>query len=159
MALFFNSHRAKLDKKGRVSFPAEFRAALEEDIGDPTHKDYRAFYLRPHHLYDCCEGLSPKKLHSLAERLNQLDDYSEEAERLRETLFGDTARIVYDAEGRFSMPQNLIADAKIGESLVFTARGDTFHVWDEQAFEQRRAGQRQQGRTDRLTVPGERRAP
>lgn len=152
MRLFLNSHRAKLDKKGRVSFPAEFRAALDGI-------DSRTFYLRPHHMYGCVEGLSQPKLDALSDRLNQLDDYSEEAENLRLTLFGDTAQITYDAEGRFSMPQNLIDFAGLGESLVFTGMGDVFQIWEEQALERRKAEARQKARDNRLTVPGTARPP
>ncbi len=131
MRLFLDSHSAKLDKKGRVSFPASFRTALERF-------ENRCFYLRPHHLLDCVEGFSEPALEQVDASLAALDAYSDEQELLALALLGDTGALTYDAEGRFSLSPKLQAHAHIEEALVFVGLGEKFQIWEPARLERRK---------------------
>jgi MraZ protein len=146
MRLFLDNHSAKVDRKGRVSFPAGFRTALERF-------ETRNFYLRPHHMLDCIEGFTEPALEKIEARLAALDAYSEEHELLSLALLGDTTPLTYDAEGRFSLPAKLQAHAHIEEALVFVGLGETFHIWEPALFVARRAESLARLREQPLTLP------
>ncbi|MES2712641.1 MAG: division/cell wall cluster transcriptional repressor MraZ [Pseudomonadota bacterium] len=132
MRLFLDSHSARLDKKGRVSFPASFRTVLEQF-------ENRSFYLRSHHLLDCIEGLSEPALEEDNIYLASLPAYSEEQELLSLALLGDTTPLTYDAEGRFSLPAKHQAHARIEEALVFVGSRLKFQIWEPALLERRKA--------------------
>lgn len=146
MRLFLDNHTARLDKKGRVSFPASFRAALERF-------ENRGFYLRPHHMHDCIEGFSEPALEQIDASLAALDAYSEEQELLSLALLGETTPLTYDAEGRFSLPAKLQTHALIEETLVFVGLGSTFQIWQPALFERRKAEALAKLREQRRSLP------
>lgn len=146
MRLFLDSHSARLDKKGRVSFPASFRSSLERF-------ETRTFYLRSHHLLDCVEGFSEPALEKIDADLAALPAYSDEHEMLALALLGDTTPLTYDAEGRFSLPAKHQAHARIEEALVFVGFGEKFQIWEPALLERRKAESLARLRNDRPSLP------
>lgn len=132
MRLFLDSHVARIDRKGRVSFPAGFRTALEGLAS-------RTFYLRPHHIHACIEGFSEPALQDVQAALGAMDAYSEEQELLSLALLADTTPLSFDAEGRFSLPGRLLERAGIEEALVFVGLGEKFQIWEPAALQARKA--------------------
>jgi len=158
MRPFVDSHHAKLDKKRRVSFPASFRAKLEsiEDGADQagdTRPDRRKFYLRPHHLMPCVEGFTETALSQIDASLSSLPAYSDEQELLSLALLGSTAEVTYDAEGRFSMPEEAQAHAGIEEALVFVGLGQKFQIWEPAQLARRKIEAQALLRLQRPSLP------
>src|SRR5215469_5490513 len=56
MALFIGTHQNKLDAKGRVSIPAQFRSALKKMSHAGEGAAVATVYLRPSHQNACIEG-------------------------------------------------------------------------------------------------------
>ncbi|MDB5317232.1 MAG: mraZ [Rhodospirillales bacterium] len=146
MRMFLDSHSARLDKKGRASFPASFRAALERF-------EVHSFYLRPHHLHTCIEGFSNAALDGVNASLGAMDAYSEDQELLALALFGDTAELNYDAEGRFSLPSKLQRHAQIEDTMVFVGMGDKFQIWEPALLDRRKADAILRLRDQRPSLP------
>ena len=122
MAVFLSSFVNKIDKKGRVSVPAPFRAALGSDAaGIVVFKSLQ---------YDALEGCSVAHLELLSQSLEQQDLPPEMFELIETTIFGGAVQIPFDGEGRISLPQPLIASIGITEEVAFVGRRKTFQIWD-----------------------------
>ena len=141
MALFLDTFINKVDRKGRVSVPAPFRAALSGQalVGFPSFK-YPAIQ---------CAGLD--FMAELNSRMSQVDLFSDEHDDLTATLFADTKQLPLDGEGRIILPPGLAEHAAIGEAAAFVGRGPHFEIWEPAAFEQYKAEARrralEKGRT------------
>src|SRR3546814_5443981 len=64
MALFLSTYVNRIDKKGRVSVPATFRAALEAS-GSPI------LYVTPHHELQAIDGNSQAWMEQLVARMDE----------------------------------------------------------------------------------------
>ncbi len=120
MPLFLSSYANKVDKKGRVSVPAPFRAELEHLNG---------FVAFPHTEHACIEGWDRSRMDQLAEAMDQYSPLSEEYDALG-YLMGKSRELPFDPEGRVILPPYLIETAGITDSVVFVGRGKSFQIWD-----------------------------
>ena len=127
--LFVGRTDNKMDRKGRVSVPASFRAAL---TGQSFHGiiAYPAFDGTP-----VIEACGVDWLEQLSARLNTLNPFSTEHRTLATAIFGRSVQIPFDGEGRVVLPRALIAHARIDELATFIGLGNKFQIWEPKAFE------------------------
>lgn len=132
MARFTGSHLNKVDKKGRVSVPATFRAALqaESDNGESGNE----MFLRPDHINVCLEAFGERFLDEVQARIDLLDLNSEERNALETIYFSESSKVQWDPEGRIVLPRALMDFAGISEEVRFVGRGDRFHLWEPAAY-------------------------
>ncbi|KJV08537.1 hypothetical protein VZ95_17155 [Elstera litoralis] len=126
MALFLSTFVNKVDKKGRVSVPAPFRAALADQPygGILAYRSLQGSWI---------EAAGIDRLQKFSDELEQLDpDRPEEAERynLLSTLLGETFQLAWDEGGRVLLPQPLLEYAGIGEEAAFVGQGKFFLIRD-----------------------------
>ena len=133
MARFTSTVVNKVDKKGRVSVPATFRAALEQLGGNVV-------YLRMDENNGCLEGLSEAFLSDIEQRINALDVHSEERDAFEQTYFGASHRLAVDPEGRILLPRELIEFAGINEQASFVGLNTRFQVWHPPHLAEHRKG-------------------
>jgi MraZ protein len=133
---FLGSHQNRLDAKGRVSVPAQFRAALRQfgDGGNASH-----LILRPSHLHACIEAWPPTQFAALAAPLAQYSLLSAEHQDLAASIYADAFPIEADKEGRILIPDHLVAHAGLTGPVLFMGMGPTFQIWEPAAAERRRA--------------------
>ena len=146
MGLFLSTSKHKIDKKGRVSVPAPFRAALEEE-------SVRAVALmRPLSDQPCLEGCGLGRVHGLAEALARMNPISEERDAIATAILADAHLANLDPEGRVVLPEELILFAELEGEALFAGLGDKFQIWRPDRFEARRAEARALARrmADRL---------
>lgn len=122
VVLFLSTITNNMDKKGRVSFPAHFRASLK-DSQLPAVVLFGS--LKGGYLEGC-----PVEVF---ERRCQLTDESG-LDPESAFLFAESQLIHFDTEGRLSLPKNLLDHAGISDQITFVGRGRTFEVWNPQAF-------------------------
>ena len=140
----------KLDRKGRVSVPAAYRTHLAEE-------GFPGFFAYPSPRVDsgAIEACGMRFMQVLSDRIGQLDFFSEEQDELTASIFAKAHQLTWDAEGRVSLPEALIAYAGVTDRVVFVGRGKTFQLWQPQRFEahQRDVDRRlrQQPRTVRMS--------
>jgi len=151
VALFVSSFSNKIDRKGRVSVPAQFRQILAAKGSDMV-------VLYPHQAYGAIEGSGMDWLDDYSARLGQLAEYDEERSSLL-MLFADVAQLTPDGEGRIILPEQLIVHAGIGETATFVGAGPKFEIWDPARFADHRARMAALKRERNLTVPPLARAP
>ena len=120
MPLFLSSYANKVDKKGRVSVPAPFRAELEHLNG---------FVAFPHTEHACIEGWDRGRMAQLADVMDDYSPLSEEYDALA-YLLGRARELPFDPEGRVTLPAYLLESAGITDSVVFIGRGKSFQIWD-----------------------------
>ena len=150
MNQFLGSHQNKLDAKGRVSVPAQFRTALRQS-GDGNGTGVQ-LVLRPSHFHPCIEAWPPGEFETLATPLAQYSRLSAEHQDLAASIYADAYPVEADKEGRILIPAQLAEHAGLGEAVVFMGMGATFEIWEPAAAARRRAEARIRARD--LTPPG-----
>jgi MraZ protein len=147
MTHFMGTFTGRLDRKGRVSVPASFRAALER-LGTED------LVLRPSHRSACVEAWPLPYFEKLADGLDQLDAFSDAHDDMAQALFADAFPLRPDGEGRVVLPEPLIMHASLSESVSFIGAGRTFQVWEPEAGRRRTEEARVRARERSLTLPG-----
>jgi MraZ protein len=129
MALFLSTFVNKIDKKGRVSVPATFRAALTGD----AFQGIVAFRSYKHKTIEAC---SMERMQRLCSSVDDLDFFSDAQDDLASTIFADALQLPLDGDGRIILPQSLLDHAGITEFASFVGRGATFQIWMPEAFQE-----------------------
>ena len=152
MALFLGRHVHRIDRKGRVSVPAAFRAALSGQLE-------QGLVAVPSFKLPAVDCYSMEKLEALSQQVDQLPTFSEERDDFAAALFGNAIQLPLDGEGRIVLPEAIIAHARIGESVAFLGGGKTFSIWEPSAADEflAKAGSRALSERRVLNPEGERR--
>ena len=131
MALFFDCHVHKIDRKGRVSVPAQFRAAL---MGQnfPGIVAFPSFSLREN--FEAIEACGIDRMDLLGDGLDRLDPFSDERDDLAAVIFGAAVQLPFDGDGRIMLPDHLREHAGITERAAFVGGGRTFQIWSPAAY-------------------------
>lgn len=129
MALFLSTYTNKVDKKGRVSVPANFRAALSK-------QEYQGIVAYNSFVNECVEACGMDRIERLSESIDELDPYSDERDAFAATILGGSVQLQFDSEGRVMLPANLMEEVGIKDKVVFVGKGATFEIWEPKAFEQ-----------------------
>lgn len=145
MTLFLSTFVNKLDKKGRVSVPASFRLALNNQSFQGIIA-FRSFKL------PAIEGMGIDRMQRLSESVDQLDLFSESQDNLTASIFSDSQMLGFDGDGRVVLSQLLIDHAKIEDSVAFVGRGATFQIWNPTAFGAHQRDARQRIQTNQETL-------
>ena len=130
MAVFLSTYLNKVDRKGRVSVPAAFRAALAGS-GSSGIVAYRAVKL------PAIEAAGLDRIEEMSRRLDSLPELSEEREALA-TLLADMEQLAFDGEGRIMLPPGLAKHAGIEGDATFVGGGPTFQIWEAGRFTKKR---------------------
>ncbi|WP_144186370.1 division/cell wall cluster transcriptional repressor MraZ [Elioraea rosea] len=146
MTQFYDTYTNRLDKKGRVSVPAPFRAALERmNAGD--------LILSPNHKRPCIDARPDLVFRQIASALDTLDVFSDDHDDLAATLFARSTSAMPDGEGRIMLPERLIAHAGLSDLVSFVGMGNSFQLWRPDAGDEFVADARTRSLERRLTVP------
>lgn len=127
MSLFLSSYENRLDTKGRISVPASFRASVSDDKF-PGVVLYRSF------TNNCIEGLSMSRMEQLAAASDKMGVFDSELDDLSAMLFADARQLAFDVTGRIIIPTDLLQHAGITDTAVFVGRGNSFQIWNPDAF-------------------------
>lgn len=136
---FLGSHVNKIDAKGRVAVPADFRRALEAE------RD-QGFY--------CLKGVREPRLECgggdfitfYKREIRLLPAFTDPREQLEEAIFGSVRRLTFDTEGRVVIPDDYRVHANLQDRVLFQGRGDTFLILNAEEAERRIAATREAAR-------------
>ena len=129
MALFLSTFTNKIDSKGRVSVPAQFRASL-------VNENFSGMVVYESFINDCIEGCDLDRIKKLSESIDNLDPFSEERDAFATAVLGGSSQLSIDGDGRVILPENLLKKAKIKDSVVFVGKGSTFEIWPPAKFDE-----------------------
>lgn len=135
MALFTTEYAYKVDRKGRVSVPADFRQALATQA-------FQGIVVFPTDGQKALDGYGHDRVEQLAEALDNPDLYGEQDLAMAEILFAEAHRLPFDAEGRVVLPEACLKHAGIEEQVIFAGHGKYFRIWHPAAYESYKASQR-----------------
>ena len=145
MALFLSTYVNKVDRKGRVSVPASFRAALQglSFHGIVAFRSYKDAAII---------GCGIDFMERMSASVTDLDLFSDVQDDLSATIFADAHQLALDGDGRIMLPRALADHAGITESAAFVGRGDTFQIWQPDSFDKRLVDAREQAKTEGATL-------
>lgn len=149
MALFLSTFVNKIDKKGRVSVPASFRASLVSSqnsaINEPTFSGIVVFRSLKH---PALEGCGVDRMQKLSNSIDRLDLFSDAQDDLVSAIFADSHLLSFDSEGRVSIPEDFLKYANIADQVAFVGRGATFQLWSPDVFRKIQDGARERLRRE-----------
>lgn len=128
MALFLSTTINKIDKKGRVSVPAAFRNALQA-------QEFSGVVVFRSLSHPILEGCSYDRMVQLSQHYDSLSFERGAQNDYQSLIFAEAQLLSFDAEGRISIPQNLLDHASITDQIAFVGRGTTFELWNPDKFQ------------------------
>ena len=126
MNLFLSQFLNNIDKKGRVTLPSLFRNVLPKNNKDEI-------ILFKSLKFNSIEGCSTERINKIADRINELDIFSDDQEDFATSIFSEVIPTKIDKEGRFLIPEKLKIHAKILNEVTFVGQGHYFQIWEPSA--------------------------
>ena len=139
-ASFRGEERHKVDAKGRVSIPADFRRVLQ--AGDPQctgDQNPEMILVYGPHLKGYLECYTVEAAAEVDAQIAAMKRGSPERNLLQHCFNGHSKRYVIDDTGRIVLTQKFKDKIGLRGTAYFIATGDTFQIWDAEAFESTRA--------------------
>lgn len=136
MDLFVSTFQNRIDAKGRVSVPASFRAVL-------ARAGAEAIFMYPTPGRDALDAGGPALMERVAGLLEGLGPFSETRDVLSTAIFGDSALVNIDGDGRIILPEIMREHAHIDDAVTFAGLGSKFQLWEPGRFAAHQAGARE----------------
>lgn len=146
--LFLSTYQNRIDKKGRLSIPAQFRGAL-------AGQDFSGIVVYPSPLHDCIEACGMARMMKLNQRIERFDPYSEERDAFATTIFGESSQLSFDTEGRVILPSELIDIAGLKDKATIIGKGEIFEIWQPESFAAHAQKARETARKNRSQLKGD----
>lgn len=128
MARYFGTFTNKVDRKGRVSVPARFRAQI-------TGAAQSTIVAAPAEHEPAIDAMDVGRLNELIDRLDQPEAMSPENQAIAEYMFGRAEELPFDGDGRVMLPRALIEHAGIDETAIFVGIGRSFRIWSPENYD------------------------
>ncbi len=125
--MFLSSYENKIDKKGRVSVPASFRAYLNS-LG------YNGFITYPSFNHSSLEACSQSRIEKLSNSIDSLNPFEEKRDYFATSILSESLNLQFDTEGRVLISEKLLNHAKIKSLVLFVGLGQTFQIWEPKNF-------------------------
>ncbi len=120
----------KLDSKGRLLFPSEFK----EQFGDQVNE---GFVLHPAPYVKCLELYTAKDWHALLERLSsQLSQFKRKQEAVMRRYDSGSRFVKLDGSGRLQIPKDLIEKGFLEKEVVITSVMTKMEIWNRDLYEE-----------------------
>ena len=146
--LFMDTITNKVDSKGRVSLPADYRAIIKELSTEIVC--YRSL------TAPCVEGCLEELLEKLASDIEtSLDFFSQTQDDLTNLIFGDAKRFPFDSTGRITLTEKLLNHANITDTAIFVGKGRKFQIWNPENWAVEEARIRAEVLKSRPTLKGD----
>lgn len=146
MTLFMSTHINKVDTKGRVSVPAQFRAAV---VGEA----FQGVVLLRSNVHAAIDGYPLSYMEEISRRLDNMDILSSPLDSVAAMIFGDAMQFPFDGDGRITLPKELLEFAGITDFAAFMGIGKKFQIWSPEKAVQRKEEARHHVRESGLTLP------
>ena len=151
--LFLSTFENRIDRKGRLSVPASFRAVLERRR-DPL-------YLFKSLTEPCLEGCGPERIGQIVDAIDSMDSLSEEVATLQ-TMLSSAQEMKLDGEGRIMLSADFIGFAELDDMALYAGIGRSFQIWLPARYRARETEARTRAKTaglPSLRLGGGRRPP
>jgi len=133
---FRGEFHQKVDGKGRVSIPAQFRRVLE--AGDSARADGAApefVIVYGDHRRSYLECYTIDAINEVDDQIADLARGSVERRMLERLFSGQSLSTNVDETGRLVLPAKLRGKIGLDAEAFFIATGDTFQIWKPETYE------------------------
>ena len=127
--LFLSNFTNKIDKKGRVSVPANFRAVIKQQ------EDFQGIVAYGSFTNDAIAASGMSYVEHLNHTIEDFDPYSEEKDAFATAILGSSYQLNFDCDGRILLTEELINLAKLTDKALFIGKGKSFEIWQPNDFE------------------------
>ena len=145
MTLFAGTFENKVDRKGRVSLPADFRSELPEG-GE------RIVYIYPSPRHEALEACDKAFMKRIVEAIEARPLYSDDEEDLNQSIVATARKALLDETGRLVLPPDHAAHAGISDLAVFVGQGNRFQIWAPERFKDHSEKARARAKNKTLTL-------
>lgn len=129
--MFRGVNTLSLDSKGRLAIPVRYRDTLARLCSGQMVLTVDR---------DHCLLLYPlPEWEEIERKLVKLPSFSKPARRLQRLLIGHATECELDAAGRILLPPPLREFASLTKDIVLIGQGNKFEIWDDAAWNTRRA--------------------
>ena len=126
--MFLSSYENNIDKKGRVSVPASFRAYI-------SNLGYNSIVCFPSFSNQSIEAWPQDRIEKISNTIDNLNPFDEKRDYFATSVLAESINLQFDSEGRISLTEKLLKHAKIKKSMMFVGQGKTFQIWEPTTFE------------------------
>ena len=146
--MFLSIFENRLDKKGRLSVPASYRAYLSS-LG------YNGIICFPSFNNQSIEAWSQDRIEKISNSIDTLNPFDEKKDYFATSILSESINLQFDSEGRILLGQKLLKHAKIKNSMLFVGQGKTFQIWEPTNFEKFRVTARKKSNINRANLKWE----
>ena len=138
---FTGEYPQRIDGKGRMSIPSDFRRVLEaNDPGWTEGLNPSLHLLYGEHLKDRLEAYTVAAFDAIAEAIMAIRPTTPEANQRKQMsqrlILGQSVRLEVDKDGRIVMPIRQRQKLGLTEGeVVFSGVGDHFEIWAATTYE------------------------
>jgi MraZ protein len=126
--LFTGNATNKIDAKGRVSMPPDFRRILDAE-------EKPGFYLVPSIYNDgCIEGMGQRRFQRFARAIDRMRPGDPRTRALKDSFIGMSIRMQIEDNGRITLTPSLRELLGNPGEIFFLGAGQSFEVWNPQTY-------------------------
>ena len=146
--MFLSTYENRIDKKGRVSVPANFRSHL-------SNLGYNGVICYPSFNNQSVEACSQDRIEKLSTTIDALSPFDEKRDFFATSILSECINLQFDGEGRISLSTKLLKHSKIKISMLFVGQGQTFQIWEPSTFEKFRVHAQKKANINRASLKWE----
>ena len=130
MSYLVGHYNCKLDAKGRVLVPSEFK----EQLGGQVEE---GFVLRPGLHAHCLELYTTKDWFAVQDQLRaSFSQFNKKQEAAMRRYDAGSRFLKLDASGRLLITKDLLEKASLTKDIVITSVTTKMEIWDKELYEQ-----------------------
>ena len=124
------TYNCKLDAKGRLMLPADFRS----ELGNQVEED---FILRPGLHGDYLELYTISDWNSRKEILMKVNTFDRRKLDIMRKYLDGVKRVKLDASGRIQIPKDLLDRSGLVKDIVIDSMFTNMEIWDKAKYDER----------------------
>lgn len=121
--MFMGEYRHKIDSKGRLIIPADFRDELKETMVVTKGLD------------GCLAIYTQAQWQEVYEQLKKLPTTNRKARMYVHMIMSKAAQCEIDAHNRIRIPNHLVQEAELVKDCVIVGVSDHVEIWDEEKWD------------------------
>jgi len=125
--MFYGEYAHSIDRKGRIILPAKFRDTAK------AHFIEKFFVTRG--LDKCLFMLSEEEWRSQESKLKSISFTKQPSRTFNRLFFSGAVEVIFDAQGRMLIPQNLKDYAEIKRDVVIIGVANRIEIWAKEKWE------------------------
>ena len=109
--MFLSTYENNIDKKGRVSVPAQFRSHLSS-LG------FNSIICFPSFNQQCLEAWPQDRIEKISDAIDNLNPFEEKKDYFATSILSESVNLIFDTEGRISLTKKLLQHSKIKTKIL-----------------------------------------